>query len=259
MTSAPRLAVRLGLVFVVGLAWVGAFAFLGACDSPSDSEAPAAAQSSTAPSTAPAAPAAPPEPVAPEIIVDRSNVSIGSARIPTGEPALADSVGTLLNGKPAIEGRAVDVVAMRNARPSQVAAVVAALRTAKATSIVIKTEARDQTTQKLPLSFPASLPDCTVVAWIAKDSVIDVWRAAGGPAHRVARGLAGPDMTLGTDAVRAQWSGCNAPVMAVGAEDAMTWGLVFDLGTTALGAPGSRASSAVLLTSAVPGKKVAAP
>ncbi|HEX4448096.1 MAG TPA: hypothetical protein VH044_15210, partial [Polyangiaceae bacterium] len=118
---------RLGLaspfVFVVGLAWVGAFAFLGACDSPSDSEAPAAAQSSTAPSTAPAAPAAPPEPVAPEIIVDRSNVSIGSARIPTGEPALADSVGTLLNGKPAIEGRAVDVVAMRNARPSQVAAV----------------------------------------------------------------------------------------------------------------------------------------
>ena len=232
---------------------------LAACDQSPDSEAPAVVAPPSAAPTAPPAPAPPPEPVAPEIIIDRSNVDVGLDRVATGEPALADSVGALLNGKPAIEGRAVDVVAMRNARPSQVGAVVAALRASKATSVVVKTEARDQTTQKLPLSFAPALPDCAVVAWIAKDSVIDVWRAGGGPARRVARGLAGPDMTLGTDAVRAQASGCNANVIAVGAEDTMTWGLVFDLATTALGAPGSRATAAVLLPAATPGKKLPAP
>ena len=40
--------------------------------------------------------------------------------------------------------------------------------------------------------------DCTTVAWIAKDAAIDVWPAGGGTAKRVIKGLAGPDMTLGT-------------------------------------------------------------
>jgi hypothetical protein len=36
----------------------------------------------------------------------------------------------------------------------------------------------------------------------------------------------------------------------------MTWGLIFDLATSALSAPGARASAAVLVTSAVPGRKL---
>jgi len=125
--------------------------------------------------------------------------------------------------------------------------------------VTIKTSARDDTTQKMPLTSASNVPDCTVVAWIDKDGWIDVWPAGGGAVRRVKRGLAGPDMTLGMDAVRTQWAGCNAPTIAVGADDAMTWGLVFDLATSALQAPGSRANMATLLTSAVPGKKLVLP
>jgi hypothetical protein len=233
-----------------------------ACDkSSSDADNATAELSAEAgPAAAPAAPAAAPEPPrAPEIIVDRETVAIGPEHVATGEPALVEKVGALVSGQPAIEGHTTDLVAMRNAKPSQVAAVVGALRAAKATGVKIKTAARDDTTQALQLSFASSVPDCAVVIWIAKDGVINVWPAGGGVAKRVGRGLAGPDMTLGTDAVRAQWAGCGAPAIVVGADDMMSWGLVFDLATTVLGSPGSRANAAVLITTATPGHKLALP
>ena len=230
-----------------------------ACDKSASDADNGAAEPSAAPAAAPAAPAPPEPPRAPEIIVDRSTIAIGSAHVATGEPALGEEVGALFGGQPMIEGHVPDLVAMRNAKPSQVAAVVGALQAAKATGARIKTAARDDTTQTLALSFASNVPDCTTVVWIAKDGVIDVWPAGGGAAKRIGRGLAGPDVTLGTDAVRAQWAGCNAAAIVVGAEDTMTWGLVFDLATTVLASPGSRANAAVLVTSAVPGHKLVLP
>ncbi len=236
-------------------AYAIAFALAG-CDNPPSGEGSSAAPAAPAPAAATAAPQPDPEPRAPEIIVDRSNVSVGGDRVGTGEAALADKIAVFLRGRPMIEAHAVDVVAMRNAKPSQVAAVLAALRSANASGAEVKTEARDSTTQTLPLSFATSVPDCTVVAWIAKDAAIDIWPAGGGRAKRIVRGLAGPDVTLGTDAIRTQWAGCGAPSIAIGAEDTMTWGLAFDLATSALQAPGSRANSAVLVATAVPGRKL---
>jgi hypothetical protein len=218
----------------------------------------APASPEAAPALAPAAPAPapPPEVRAPDIIVDPSHVSIGNERVATGEPGLADKIGVFLAGRPMIEGRTVELVAMRNAKPSQVLATVAAVRRARATGAAIKTEARDTTTQRLPLSFANPTDSCTTVAWIAKDAAIDVWPISGGRAKKIYKGLAGPDMTLGTDAIRAVAAGCNASVLVAGADEAMTWGLVFDLATTALAAPGSRASAVVLVASAVPGRKL---
>jgi len=240
------------------------FAVLGvvACDKSSSEGDNATAEPTAETATPPPArvPAPTAEaPRAPEIIVDRSTVSVGAEHVATGEPALAEKVEALVTGKPAVEGHTAELVAMRNAKPSQVAVVVGALRAAKAGGAKVKTAARDDTTQALPLSFAPSVPDCTAVMWIAKDGVIAVWPAGGGAAKKVGRGLAGPDVTLGTDAVRAVWAGCGAPAIVVGAEDTMTWGLVFDLATTVLGAPGSRASSAILVTSATPGKKLTLP
>jgi hypothetical protein len=206
--------------------------------------------------TATGAAAAPEPPRAPDIIVDAANVSIGTERVPAGEPGLADKIAVFVTGRPAIVGHPVAFVAMRNAKPSHVAAVVSALRRARASAVSVKTEARDGTTQTLPLSAPTSLPDCTTVAWIAKDVAIDVWPAAGGTAKRVIKGMAGPDMTLGTEAVQRQANGCGASELIVGAEDRLTWGLVFDLATMSAQAPGTRIHSAVLVTSAVPGRKL---
>jgi hypothetical protein len=231
---------------------------MAACDDSSSEGDKSTAQPSaqSAPVATPAPPAAPEPPHAPDIIVDRDKVAIGADHLATGEPALGDKVGSLLAGAPAIEGHALDLVAMRNAKPSQVVAIVGALRAAKATGVTVKTAARDDTTQKLPVSFATSVADCTVVIWIGKDGFTSVWPAGGGAAKRVGHGLAGPDMTLATDAVRTLWSGCGSPAVVTGADDAMTWGLVFDLATGVLASPGSRASAAVLVTSAMPGKKL---
>jgi len=202
------------------------------------------------------APAAPEPPRAPDIIIDNANVSIGNDRVPCGEPGLADKITVFVTGRPLIEGQTVSFVAMRNAKPSNVATLAAALQHAKASGAVVKTETRDGVTQPLPLSFKTKLEDCTTAAWIAKDAAIDVWPAAGGTAKRIIKGLAGPDMTLGLEAVRKQLGACNSSEIAVGAEDALTWGLVFDLATRSLQLPGSHASSAVLVTNAVPGRKI---
>jgi hypothetical protein len=207
----------------------------------------------------PPAPTATPSvepPRAPEIIVDTTNVSIGAQRVPSGEPGLVDKVAVFVAGQPMIADQAVDFVAMRSAKPSHVAAVASALRRARASSVSVKTSARNETTQKLSLSFPTAVADCTAVAWIAKDAAIDVWPAGGGTAKRIIKGMAGPDMTLGTEAVQKQVGGCGAPELLVGADDRFTWGLVFDLAMMSLQAPGSRASAAVLVTNAVPGRKV---
>jgi hypothetical protein len=203
-----------------------------------------------------ALPPAPDPPRAPDIILDASFVSVGTDRVASGEPGLADKVAVFLSGRPMIAASTVAFVAMRSAKPSQVAAVVSALRKAKASGAVVKSEARDGTTQKVPLSFATSVADCATVAWIAKDAAIDVWPARGGTAKRIVKGLAGPDMTLGSEAMRTQWSGCGASELVVGADDRMSWGLVFDLALAGLQAAMTRVSVAVLVTGAVPGRKV---
>jgi hypothetical protein len=183
-------------------------------------------------------------------------VAIGNDQVPAGHPGLADKVDVFLHGRPLLEGQSVAVVAMRNAKPSSVAAVAAALERERATSAVVKTEARDGSTQKLTLSFARTLHDCAAVAWIARDAAIEVWPAGGGTPKRIGRGLAGPDITLGTDAMRTQATGCNSSEIVVGSDDGLPWGLVFDLATSVLGAPGARASAAVLVTTAARGRKL---
>lgn len=189
-------------------------------------------------------------------MVDQGNVAVGQDHVPTGEMGLADKVAVFLNGRPMIAGQTVSVVAMRNAKPSHVVAVVSALRKAKAAAVVIRTDGRDGTTGKLPLELSSTAADCAAVAWIGKDASIVVWPAGGGAAHKVIRGLAGPDMTLGTEAVRKQQSSCNASELFIGADDALTWGLVFDLATMSFAAAGSHVSTGVLVANPSIGRKL---
>jgi len=248
--AAPIAAAVAALAALVGLPTLGV-----ACDNgAAHPDTRAAGGSATAAVPAPAP--VPPEVRAPDIVVDPAYVSVGNDRVNAVDLGLADRVAVFLTGRPMIAGRVIDVVAMRNARPSQVVAVVAALRRAKATGVGIKTEARDNSTQRLPLVFDSTFAPCTVVAWIARDAAIDVWPAGGGRAKRILKGLAGPDMTLGTEAVGVLGGRCDSSDLVVGAEDTMTWGLVFDLATTSLQARGARTSQAVLVTSAVPGRKL---
>jgi hypothetical protein len=108
----------------------------------------------------------------------------------------------------------------------------------------------------LPVSLSSRLPDCATVAWITKDASVVVWPAGGGLAKRVIRGLAGPDLTLGLEAMRRCAAACEATQFAAGADDAMGWGLVFDLTMGALHASWTRTSAVVLATTPVPGRRL---
>jgi hypothetical protein len=237
-------------LLLVGL--LGSGAALG-CDE-AQNKAQSAAEAAAPLATA-AVPPTPEPPRAPDIVIDGASVAVGSDRVASGELGLADKVAVFLKGRPMIEGNTVNVVAMRNAKPSQVAAVIAALHKAKASGATVKTDARDGTTQPMPVSFTASVADCATAAWIGKDAAIEVWPAGGGTAKRVTKGLAGPDMTLGTEAMRKQWSTCGASELVVGADDLMSWGLVFDLARAALEASGTHVTTTVLVTNASPGRK----
>jgi hypothetical protein len=236
-------------------------ALASGCDKGSEASPPASA---IAPTTTPIQAPTPASTshALPEIIVESSKVSVGKEHVPAAPPGLTDRVSTLLDTAAMggsledPESRPLEVVVMRSVKPSQVGAVVLALRHAKAKGAVIKTEARDGSTQKLALSFATSVPDCSTVAWIAKDAAIDVWPAGGGVAKRVIRGLAGPDITLGLEAIGARANACGASDLVIGGDEAMTWGLVFDLATSVLQAPGARARAAILVTTATPGRRV---
>ncbi|MDP9034326.1 MAG: hypothetical protein M3O50_05935, partial [Myxococcota bacterium] len=119
-----------------------------ACDTPSGS--PTATNPATqASSSPPPPPAAPPEPPrAPDIVVDAANVSVGTERVSARELGLRDKIAVLLKDRPAVGGGTIDLIVMRNARPSVVVDVIAALRRASSAGAGVKTEARDGTTQR---------------------------------------------------------------------------------------------------------------
>ncbi len=221
-----------------------------------DKEPPRMGAPEAAAAPAPAPPAPPEPPRAPEIILDQATVSVGPVHLATGALGFDDRLAAMVQAQPAVFAHTIDFVAMRNAKPSQVVSIVSALRRAKAAGANVKTESRDGATVALVLSFSTKVPDCAAVAWITKDGAIDVWPAGGAVARRVNKGLAGPDMTLGTEAVERQAGTCSASELVVGGDDRFPWGLVFDLATDATHARGSRTSAVILTTNAVPGRKL---
>lgn len=193
----------------------------------------------------------------PEIIVNRTNLDVGRNRVAIGTPGLEEAALAALQGGASVVGASVDVVAMRSAVPSSVGATLGALRRAGAARARVKSETRDGSTQSLPVAFAQTVPDCTAVAWIGRGGGIDVWPAGGGSPKHVARGLAGPDLTLATDALHDATSNCESQEIVVGADDAMTWGLVFDLTMEALHQTWTRTSAALVTVGAIPGRKLA--
>jgi hypothetical protein len=195
----------------------------GGADKSSDASITAALPATAA---TPAATPAKPSP----ITVEAGAFALGPERVMASDP---DPVGRLvgfLSARPDVTGAVVDFEARRAAKPSLVVTMLTALKKAKAKGAVVHTETREKTMSALELKFLSAQPEgCTTVAFIGKDGGILVWPAGGGTAKRFSRGFAGPDMTLGTEGVRVAASRCESPVLLVGADDAMSWGLVYDL------------------------------
>ncbi len=237
---------------------IGLFAALLAlgCDDPK----PGAGSAPTGkPSAQPTA--APVEaPTTTSVSMDDTAVTVNGTRIAFDGPSPRARIATELAGKPKIAGETVPLVAQRNAKAARVAIAVAALKDAKAAGVLVRTQKRDNATGELPVGWVDAPVACSAVAMIAKDVSISVWTVGGTVARRFAKGMAGPDLTLGSDGFRKGASTCDAPIAYVAGDEGIQWGLVFDLALAAKeGGEGGafRAQKfGLVLEPPVPGRKV---
>lgn len=219
----------------------------------------AAASASHAGASAPAV--LPPR--APTIAVDDTALIINGER---GELAGPDPLGrlvALVSGKPLVAGEDVTLEASRDAKMAKVALAISVLRRAKAKGITLQTPTRDKIMGHLIVAPSTSArTNCSAVAAVGKDYSISVWQAGGGGAQRFSKGFAGPDVTLGSEALRKASAACDSSLWFLGAEDSIPWGLVFDLAMAAEsgaseGGVGLRATqTAIVLDAPVAGRKL---
>jgi len=244
-------------------AWaVAGVLFATGCDK--EEPKPTAAQAPPAATTS-SAPAAPPPPAAPRppaIMVDDTGATVDGEPFGGAPAEWRDRLGAMLATRPLVTGQTVTVSAVRDAKAPKVLAVVAALRHAKATGVIIETPTREQTMGHLEIALAhGPVADCSAAGMIEKDGSVAVWGVGGGTAQRFHRGLAGPDLTLGVKALKDRAGGCDSAAWILGADDTVTWGLTFDLAMRAKavvdGGTALRPTTVLLATTApVPGRRV---
>jgi hypothetical protein len=241
---------RAGLVAVV----VGC---LGCDKDPPKKEA--APSTSSAPAPTPAA--TPTTPQKPQLAIDDSAAFVAGERIEIGGADAKGRITGSLTGKP-VEGETLVLNAARDTKMPKVALMIGALVAKKAKAVEIHTPLRDRTAAELVFTLSVKPADCSGVGYIAKDGAINTWTVGGTNAERFTHGMAGPDLTRGSEGIRKRVLACDSPAWFVAADDNVTWGLVFDLALAVMrpddaGLPKARAV-ALLTKTPVPGRKVEA-
>ena len=208
--------------------------------------------------TAPA-PTPPAPPTKPQLAVDDTAVFIAGERMDVAAPDLKGRVVAALTGKP-VEGETLVLNAARDTKMPKVAALFAALVAKKVKGVEIHTPQRDRSAAEIVFVTNVKPSDCSTVGYIAKDSAITTWPVSGATAERFTHGMAGPDLTRGSEGIRKRVLACESSVFFVSADDNVTWGLVFDLARAVLypedaGLPKPRSVS-LLVKTPVAGRKV---
>ncbi len=231
-----------------------------ACDDKKTEDNPAASASASVAVTPSATP--PPAPARPPLLsLDDSAVTVQGDKIDFTGDAKGKLTAALL-GNPRVAHEMIELQAIRDAKVARVQIVISAIKAAKAKGVTLKTATRELSTLgQIDIVFDhAPAPACSVVGLVGKDSSIMVWSIGGGTAQRFTRGMAGPDLTLGSAGMRKAAASCDSNFYFVAGDDSVKWGLVFDLALAALtGDAGTmRAVQAVVLTETpVAGRKVA--
>ena len=233
------------------------FAALASCE-----EKKTAPTLPSAPPSVSVAPAPPPVAKPPFLSVVEKACYLGGDKVDLAAGDAKARVTAILGTKPKVAGEILELQALRDVKFPKVAALLDGARAAKAKGVLVKTSRRDQTMGEVEIRFDhPPFAACSAIASIGKDSSINVWPAGGGTADHFTHGMAGPDMTRGVAGAQKPAGACGESfVWAVTAEDAVQWGLVFDLATLAMGAfdggKPMRATHVDVVVDAVPGRKV---
>ncbi len=188
---------------------------------------------------------------------DTSFIATGDKIDLTAADAKGRIVAMLAN-KPLVSGQTLEVDALRDTTMPRFSTALDALHDAKVPAITVKTAQRDRTMGTLTVSLDrGSVAPCSAVAMVTKDNAINVWPYSGATAQRFSHGFAGPDITLGSNALRKLANDCEGKFDFVSGDDTIKWGVVFDLAVAAATGGTIKATSTVVLTkAAVPGRKI---
>jgi hypothetical protein len=241
----------------MGAAWVAATALVGCDKEPAKSDPAPAKTASTA--IAPPVPATPATPSKPQLALDDTAVFIAGERMDVAAPDLKGRIVAGLAGKP-VEGETLVLNAARDTKMPKVASLFAALIAKKVKGVEVHTPLRDRSAAEIVFVTNVKPSDCSAVGYIAKDSAITTWPVSGAIAERFTHGMAGPDLTRGSEGIRKRVLACDSSVFFVSADDNVTWGLTFDLARAVLspedaGLPKPRSVS-LLVKTPVSGRKV---
>ena len=239
------------------VAVIAVVAALAACDDKKP-ETTSAAASTSATAAAPSPAPTPTAPTKPQLAVDDTAVFVAGQRIEIAKPDLKGRVAAVLSDKP-VAGEELVLNAARPTKIPKVAAVFAALIAKKAKSVEVHTPRRDGSDGHVTFGLTVKPSDCSAVGFIAKDNAITVWPVSGAAADRFNHGMAGPDLTRGSEGLRKKTLACDSPVFFVAADDSITWGLTYDLAEATLsaddaGLPKPR-TAALLVKTPVSGRK----
>lgn len=211
--------------------------------------------SAKAPPPPPPEPAKPAAPRIPDLVVDPQGPLLGGERVEVSKNDWFEKLEAKVRELP-VEGKAVQVVADRQAKTQHVAGLVGALGAAGATEVTVKTQARVGGESALSLTpervVAKTTPDCAAIGMIRKDSSSAVWQIKGGTARKFSRGFAGPDLSMTFDeGLSKRIAGCSATTWFFAGEEDVIWGLSFDLAEKVTKAdPKTKATSTVLVSKA---------
>lgn len=242
----------------LGVGAIATVAALAACDKEAPKGAPASS-SAAAPATTPAPAPTPTGPTKPQLAVDDTAAFVAGERLELAGPDPKGRIGGALTGK-LVEGETLVLNAARDAKLPRLVAMLSALDAKKAKAVEIHTPLRDRSPAEIVFVLGAKPEGCSPVGFIAKDSAITTWPVSGATAERFTHGMAGPDLTRGSEGIRKRLLACESNTWFVSADDNVTWGLVFDLAYSVMhpddgGLPKPR-SVALLTKTPVPGRKV---
>lgn len=223
----------------------------------SASGTPTAETTASAPAPAPT----PTAPTKPQLAVDDTAAFVAGERLEMAAPDPKGRIAGSLTGKP-VEGETIVLNAARDAKLPKILAVFGALLAKKAKAVLVHTPQRDRSAAEVVFVLDAKAEGCATVGYIAKDSAIATWPSSGATAERFTHGMAGPDLTRGSEGIRKRVLACDSPIWFAAADDNVTWGVVFDLVLAVMrpddaGLPKAR-GVALLTKTPVPGRKVEA-
>jgi hypothetical protein len=230
-------------------------ALLLCCDEKPSSTTDAAAEAAT-PAVTASTPPAPPKP--PVVTLDDGAFVVGGDKVDLVVPDAKARIVAMLANKPLVSGQTLEVDALRDTTMPHFSIAMDALRDAKVKSATVKTATRDRTMGTLEVSIDhgATAP-CSAVGMVGKDNAINIWPYSGATAQRFSHGFAGPDMTLGSAALKTLASSCDSTFYFVAGDDAIKWGVVFDLATASAAQPGFKPTNVIVLAKPpVPGHKI---